>query len=59
MYNHKSPRRGPEYATRRISIGIARIALGHQEYIEHGNMEARRDWGFAPVYMDAAAEAAR
>ena len=54
MYNHESPRRGHEYVTRKISIGIARIALGHQEYIELGNMDARRDWGFAPEYMDAA-----
>jgi len=54
MYNHESPRRGPEYVTRKISIGIARIALGLQEYIELGNMDARRDWGFAPEYMDAA-----
>jgi GDPmannose 4,6-dehydratase len=54
MYNHESPRRGSEYVTRKISIGIARIALGLQEYIELGNMDARRDWGFAPEYMDAA-----
>ncbi len=54
MYNHESPRRGPEYVTRKISIGIARIALGLQEYIELGNMDAKRDWGFSPEYMDAA-----
>jgi len=54
MYNHESPRRGPEYVTRKISIGIARIALGLQEYVELGNMDAKRDWGFAPEYMDAA-----
>jgi GDPmannose 4,6-dehydratase len=54
MYNHESPRRGPEYVTRKISIGIARIAFGLQEYIELGNMDAKRDWGFSPEYMDAA-----
>ncbi len=54
MYNHESPRRGPEYVTRKISIGIARIALGLQEYIELGNMDAKRDWGYSPEYMDAA-----
>ena len=54
MYNHESPRRGAEYVTRKMSIGIARIALGLQEYIELGNMDAKRDWGFSPEYMDAA-----
>jgi GDPmannose 4,6-dehydratase len=54
MYNHESPRRGPEYVTRKISIGIARVAFGLQEYIELGNMDAKRDWGFSPEYMDAA-----
>ena len=54
MYNHESPRRGAEYVTRKISLGVARIALGLQEYIELGNMDARRDWGYAPEYMDAA-----
>ncbi len=54
MYNHESPRRGPEYVTRKISIGVARIALGLQEHIELGNMDAKRDWGFSPEYMDAA-----
>ena len=54
MYNHESPRRGHEYVTRKISIGIARISLGLQKYIELGNMDAKRDWGYAPEYMDAA-----
>jgi GDPmannose 4,6-dehydratase len=54
MYNHESPRRGAEYVTRKITIGIARIALGLQEYIELGNLDAMRDWGYAPEYMDGA-----
>jgi GDPmannose 4,6-dehydratase len=54
MYNHESPRRGVEYVTRKITIGIARIALGLQEYIELGNLDGMRDWGYAPEYMDGA-----
>ena len=53
FYNHESPRRGPEYVTRKISLGVARIALGLQEKIELGNLDGRRDWGYAPDYMEA------
>jgi GDPmannose 4,6-dehydratase len=53
LYNHESPRRGPEYVTRKITMGIARIARGLQKEIELGNLDARRDWGFAPEYVDA------
>ncbi|WP_131785512.1 GDP-mannose 4,6-dehydratase [Protofrankia symbiont of Coriaria ruscifolia] len=53
LFNHESPRRGVEFVTRKISRGVARIALGAQEKIALGNLEARRDWGFAGDYVDA------
>ncbi len=53
LYNHESPRRGPEYVTRKISLGVARIAKGLQDRIELGNLDGRRDWGYAPEYVDA------
>jgi GDPmannose 4,6-dehydratase len=53
LYNHESPRRGPEYVTRKITSAVARIARGLQKEIELGNLDARRDWGFAPEYVDA------
>jgi GDPmannose 4,6-dehydratase len=53
FYNHESPRRAPEYVTRKISLGVARIALGLQDKIELGNLDGRRDWGYAPEYMEA------
>ncbi len=53
LYNHESPRRGPEYVTRKISLGVARIAKGLQERIELGNLDGRRDWGYAPEYVEA------
>lgn len=53
LYNHESPRRSPEYVTRKISLGVARIALGLQDKIELGNLDGRRDWGYAPEYVDA------
>lgn len=52
-YNHESPRRGAEFVTRKISLGVARIAKGHQKHIELGNLEGRRDWGYAPEYVEA------
>ncbi len=54
FYNHESPRRPPEFVTRKISLGVARISNGLQKTIELGNLEARRDWGYAPEYVDAA-----
>jgi GDPmannose 4,6-dehydratase len=53
LFNHESPRRGPEFVTRKISIAVARIALGMQDKIRLGNLDARRDWGFAGDYTDA------
>ena len=52
-YNHESPRRGPDYVTRKISRGVARIKLGLQEKIDLGNLDGRRDWGYAPECADA------
>jgi GDPmannose 4,6-dehydratase len=53
LFNHESPRRGPEFVTRKISIAVARIALGLQDGISLGNLDAKRDWGFAGDYTDA------
>ncbi|WP_104127523.1 GDP-mannose 4,6-dehydratase [Cryobacterium sp. Y57] len=53
LFNHESPRRGPEFVTRKISMAVARISLGLQEHITLGNIDARRDWGFAGDYVDA------
>ncbi len=53
LFNHESPRRGYEFVTRKVTRAVARIALGLQEKIALGNLEARRDWGFAGDYVDA------
>jgi GDPmannose 4,6-dehydratase len=53
LFNHESPMRGPEFVTRKISLAVARIALGVQETIALGNLDAQRDWGFAGDYVDA------
>ena len=53
LFNHESPRRGPEFVTRKISMGVAKIALGLQDKIVLGNLDARRDWGFAGDYVKA------
>jgi GDPmannose 4,6-dehydratase len=53
LFNHESPRRGVEFVTRKISLAVARIALGLQSTLTLGNLEARRDWGFAGDYVDA------
>jgi GDPmannose 4,6-dehydratase len=53
LFNHESPRRGREFVTRKVSEGVARIALGHATELTIGNLEARRDWGFAGDYVDA------
>lgn len=53
LFNHESPRRGPEFVTRKVSQSVARIALGRQERIAMGNLDARRDWGFAGDYVHA------
>jgi GDPmannose 4,6-dehydratase len=53
LFNHESPRRGREFVTRRISEAVARIKLGLQDELRLGNLDARRDWGYAPEYVDA------
>jgi GDPmannose 4,6-dehydratase len=53
LFNHESPRRGPEFSTRKITIGAARIKLGLQKELLMGNLEPRRDWGFAGDYVKA------
>ena len=53
LFNHESPRRGPEFVTRKVSQAVARISLGLQEDLSLGNLEARRDWGFAGDYVEA------
>ncbi len=53
LFNHESPRRGLEFVTRKISDGVARIKLGLQKRLPMGNLDARRDWGFAPDYVEA------
>jgi GDPmannose 4,6-dehydratase len=53
LYNHESPRRGPEFVTRRIARGVAAIAQGRARTLTLGNLEARRDWGWAPDYVAA------
>jgi GDPmannose 4,6-dehydratase len=53
LFNHESPRRGPEFVTRKVTQAVARIALGLQQEITLGNLDAKRDWGFAGDYVDA------
>ena len=52
-YNHESSRRNPSFVTRKISIGVAKIALGMIDSFELGNIEAVRDWGYSPDYVEA------
>jgi len=53
LFNHESPRRGPEFVTRKITQAVARISLGLQDEIRLGNLDAKRDWGFAGDYVRA------
>lgn len=53
LFNHESPRRGLEFVTRKISHAVARISLGKQKKLELGNLDAKRDWGFAGDYVEA------
>jgi GDPmannose 4,6-dehydratase len=53
LFNHESPRRGGTFVTRKVTQGIARILAGHEKTIYLGNLAARRDWGFAPEYVEA------
>lgn len=53
LFNHESPRRGLEFVTRKVTDGAARIKLGMQNQLALGNLDARRDWGFAGDYVEA------
>ena len=53
LFNHESPRRGREFVTRKIAEGAARTALGLSKRLELGNLDAKRDWGYAPEYVEA------
>ncbi len=53
LFNHESPRRGKEFVTRKISDGVARIVAGLDKEIKLGNLQAKRDWGYAPEYVRA------
>jgi GDPmannose 4,6-dehydratase len=53
LFNHESPRRGLEFSTRKITDGVARIKLGFSDTLVLGNLDAKRDWGFAGDYVEA------
>ncbi|MEX0749182.1 MAG: GDP-mannose 4,6-dehydratase [Dehalococcoidia bacterium] len=53
LFNHESPKRGPEFVTRKITLGAARIKLGMQKELLMGNLDTRRDWGYAGDYVRA------
>jgi len=53
LFNHESPRRGIEFVTRKVTDAVARIKLGRSRELRLGNLDARRDWGFAGDYVDA------
>lgn len=53
LFNHESPRRGLEFVTRKVTDGVARIKLGMSKELRLGNLDARRDWGFAGDYVEA------
>ena len=53
LFNHESERRGIEFVTRKITDGVARIHLGLADHISLGNLDAKRDWGYAPDYVEA------
>ncbi len=53
LFNHESPRRGEAFVSRKITRSVARIANGLQDYLYLGNLDAKRDWGYAPEYVEA------
>jgi len=53
LFNHESERRDPRFVTRKITVGIAKITQGLLPYLELGNLDAKRDWGYAPDYVEA------
>mgnify|MGYP003722100623 CR=1 FL=1 len=52
LFNHESERRGVEFVTRKITDGVARIKLGLEDSMSLGNLDSRRDWGYAPDYVE-------
>ncbi len=52
LFNHESPRRGETFVTRKITLGLSRIAVGKQEYLSMGNLDSLRDWGHAKDYVE-------
>lgn len=52
LFNHESERRGPEFLTRKVTLGVAAISKGEKDCIEVGNLDAKRDWGYAPEYVE-------
>ncbi|OGN01558.1 MAG: GDP-mannose 4,6-dehydratase [Candidatus Yanofskybacteria bacterium RIFCSPLOWO2_12_FULL_43_11b] len=53
LFNHESPRRGETFVTRKITIGLSRVKLGLQDILSLGNLDAKRDWGYAKDYVEA------
>jgi GDPmannose 4,6-dehydratase len=53
LFNHESPRRGAEFVSRKVSLGVAKIRLGHERQLRLGTLWSRRDWGFAGDYVRA------
>jgi GDPmannose 4,6-dehydratase len=53
LFNHESPRRGLEFVTRKVTHGVAKIKMGLQDKLALGNLDSRRDWGFAGDYVEA------
>ncbi len=53
LFNHESPRRGLEFVTRKIANAVARVKLGKQAFVELGNLDSKRDWGYAKDYVEA------
>jgi GDPmannose 4,6-dehydratase len=52
LFNHESPRRGPTFVTRKITRAVANIAIGKQDCLYLGNLDAKRDWGHARDYVE-------
>lgn len=52
LFNHESPRRGETFVTRKITRGVANILAGHQDKLYLGNLDSKRDWGYAPEYVE-------
>jgi GDPmannose 4,6-dehydratase len=53
LFNHESPRRGATFVTRKVTRGVAAILAGHEETLYLGNLDAKRDWGYAPEFVEA------